>query len=412
MEAAIEDRQRARYDALVDDLTYRGVDVGELERRLGKQQIETPSWGYGNSGTRFGVFKQPGAARDVHERLADAAQVHQVTGICPTVALHIPWDRVDDYDALRAEAEGLGIRLGAINPNVFQDADYQFGSFGHRDPAVRRKALDHVFECIEIMARTNSRILSLWFADGTNYAGQADIRQRKAWFEECLKEVHDALRPDDRMLIEYKFFEPGFYHTDIADWGMALNFARKAGPQAEVLVDLGHHPSGTNIEHIVAFLLDEKKLGGFHFNNRKYADDDLTTGSVNLYEVFLIYHEIESILGAGADAKIAYMVDQSHIVKPKIEAMIQSVLNIQMAFACALLVDREALAQAQAGGDTVAAEEALRQAYDTDVRPLLAHVRQELGAAADPLAVYRGSGYFERIADERQGELAGGASWG
>ena len=387
MDAFIEDRQRAHYDALVDDLTYRGVDVGELERRLGKQQIETPSWGYGNSGTRFGVFKQPGAARDVHERLADAAQVHQVTGICPTVALHIPWDRVDDYDALRAEAEGLGIRLGAINPNVFQDADYQFGSFGHRDPAVRRKALDHMFECIEIMARTNSRILSLWFADGTNYAGQADIRQRKAWFEECLKEVHDALR-------------------------MALNFARKAGPQAEVLVDLGHHPSGTNIEHIVAFLLDEEKLGGFHFNNRKYADDDLTTGSVNLYEVFLIYHEIESILGAGADARIAYMVDQSHIVKPKIEAMIQSVLNIQMAFACALLVDREALTQAQAGGDTVAAEEALRQAYDTDVRPLLAHVRQELGAVADPLAVYRGSGYFERIADERQGELAGGASWG
>ena len=387
MDAFIEDRQRAHYDALVDDLTYRGVDVGELERRLGKQQIETPSWGYGNSGTRFGVFKQPGAARDVHERLADAAQVHQVTGICPTVALHIPWDRVDDYDALRAEAEGLGIRLGAINPNVFQDADYQFGSFGHRDPAVRRKALDHMFECIEIMARTNSRILSLWFADGTNYAGQADIRQRKAWFEECLKEVHDALR-------------------------MALNFARKAGPQAEVLVDLGHHPSGTNIEHIVAFLLDEEKLGGFHFNNRKYADDDLTTGSVNLYEVFLIYHEIESILGAGADARIAYMVDQSHIVKPKIEAMIQSVLNIQMAFACALLVDREALTQAQAGGDTVAAEEALRQAYDTDVRPLLAHVRQELGAVADPLVVYRGSGYFERIADERQGELAGGASWG
>jgi L-rhamnose isomerase/sugar isomerase len=412
MGTSIDARRRARYDALVEDLTDRGVDVGELERRLGKQRIETPSWGYGNSGTRFGVFKQPGAARDVRERLADAAQVHQVTGICPSVALHIPWDRVDDFDALRAEAEGLGIQLGAINPNVFQDADYQFGSFGHRDPAVRGKALDHVFECIEIMARVDSKILSLWFADGTNYAGQADIRQRKAWFEEGLKQVHDALRPDYRMLIEYKFFEPGFYHTDIADWGMALNFARKAGPQAEVLVDLGHHPPGTNIEHIVAFLLDEGKLGGFHFNNRKYADDDLTTGSVNLYEVFLIYHEIEGGLGVGADATIAYMVDQSHIVKPKIEAMIQSVLNIQMAFACALIVDREALAQAQTAGDTVGAEEILRQAFDTDVRPLLAHVREALGAVAEPLAVYRQSGYFERIAVERQGELAGGASWG
>jgi L-rhamnose isomerase/sugar isomerase len=412
MGAARDDRQRARYDALVEDLTDRGVDIGLLEQRLAEQQIETPSWGYGNSGTRFGVFKQPGAARDVHERLADAAQVHQVTGVCPAVALHIPWDRVDDYDALREEAKGLGVRLGAINPNVFQDADYQFGSFGHRDPAVRRKALDHMSECIDIMARADSRILSLWFADGTNYAGQADILQRKAWFEECLKQVHDALRPDDRMLIEYKFFEPGFYHTDIADWGMALNFARKAGPRAEVLVDLGHHPSGTNIEHIVAFLLDEGKLGGFHFNNRKYADDDLTTGSVNLYEVFLIYHEIESCLGAEADSRIAYMIDQSHIVKPKIEAMIQSVLNIQIAFARSLLVDRGALVQGQAAGDTVAAEEVLHQAYDTDVRPLLAHVREKLGAAADPLAVYRQSGYFERIADERQGELAGGASWG
>ena len=412
MGVARGDRQRVRYDALAENLTHRGVDVGELEQRLGKQQIETPSWGYGNSGTRFGVFKQPGAARDVHERLADAAQVHKVTGVSPSVALHIPWDRVDDYDALRGEAGELGIRLGAINPNVFQDAEYQFGSFGHRDPEVRSKALDHVFECIDIMARADSRILSLWFADGTNYAGQADIRQRKAWFEECLKQVHDALRPDDRMLVEYKFFEPAFYHTDIADWGMALSFARKAGPRAEVLVDLGHHPSGTNIEHVVAFLLDEGKLGGFHFNNRKYADDDLTTGSVNLYEVFLIYCEIESCLGAAADSRIAYMIDQSHIVKPKIEAMIQSVLNIQIAFARALLVNREALGQAQAGGDTVVAEEVLRQAYDTDVRPLLAHVREELGAASDPLAAYRRSGYFERIAGERQGELAGAASWG
>ena len=408
--SAAEDRHRIHFEALAGDLSGQGLDVAQLQRHLRQQKIETPSWGYGNSGTRFAVFKQPGAARDVHERLADAAQVHKVTGVSPSVALHIPWDRVDDYDALREEASELGIQLGAINPNVFQDAEYQFGSFGHRDPAVRQRALDHMQECIEIMAKTGSNLLSLWFADGTNYAGQADLRQRKLWFEECLKHVHDALGPNDRMLIEYKFFEPGFYHTDIADWGMALNFARKAGPRAEVLVDLGHHPSGTNIEHIVTFLLDEERLGGFHFNNRKYADDDLTTGSVNLYEVFLIYCEIVAA-GEKAD-NVAYMVDQSHIVKPKIEAMIQSVVNIQSAYAHALLVDRDALSQAQEQGDTVGAEEILRRAFDTDVRPLLAQVRLDLGAAAEPLASYRASGYYEKIAAARVGELSGGSSWG
>jgi len=403
---------RRQFETLTADLTGRGIDIDAVKETLKTQRIETPSWGYGNSGTRFGVFKQDGAARDVHERLADGAQVHRMTGVCPTVALHIPWDKVDDYDALKAEATDLGVAIGAINPNVFQDPAYKLGSFGHRSAAVRGKALEHMAECVEIMGKTGSSILSLWFADGTNYAGQADIRQRKGWFEDCLQATHDMLPADARLLIEYKVFEPAFYHTDIADWGMALHFAHKAGPKAQVLVDLGHHAPGTNIEHIVAFLLDEDGLGGFHFNNRKYADDDLTVGSVNPYEVFLIYCEIvsASVLGKGGD--IAYMIDQSHNVKPKVEAMIQSVLNIQTAYARALLVDREKMAEAQAGDDVVGAEEVLRAAYDTDVRPLLAQVRQELGAEADPLGAYRRSGYFERIAKDRRGEIEGAGSWG
>ena len=407
-----EHMQKQQYQALAADLEHRGIDVAAVSEALKAQRIETPSWGYGNSGTRFGVFPQPGAARDVHERLADAAQVHKATGVCPSVALHIPWDLVDDFAALSQEAAGLGVEIGAINPNVFQSETYKFGSFGNSDPKVRQQALDHMQQCAEIMGLTGSKIMSLWFADGTNYAGQADIRQRKQWFEECLQATHGMLPEDGRMLVEYKFFEPAFYHTDIGDWGMALHFARAAGPRAEVLVDLGHHAPGTNIEHIVAFLMDEGKLGGFHFNNRKYADDDLTTGSVNPYEVFLIYCEILNAETAGKGADIAYMIDQSHIVKPKIEAMIQSVLNIQRAYARALLVDRKALAQAQAEGDTVGAEEALKAAYETDVRPLLAQVRLELGAAADPLAAFRASGYLDRVAEERVGALEGAASWG
>ena len=401
-----------QFSVLAEVLSDQGIDVEGVKDKLKAQEIETPSWGYGNSGTRFGVFKQPGAARDVHERLSDAAQVHKMTGVCPGVALHIPWDKVDDYDALQQEAAELGVHIGAINPNVFQEYDYKLGSFGHRDPNVRQKALDHMYECIDIMQRTNSKVLSLWFADGTNYPGQDDIIERKRRFEECLGKTHAALPDDSRMLIEYKFFEPAFYHTDIADWGMALNFALKAGPKAEVLVDLGHHPLCTNIEHLVALLLDEERLGGFHFNNCKYADDDVTTGSVNLYEVFLIYHEILNAERRGTAANIAYMIDQSHIIKPKVEAMIQSVLNIQTAYARALLVDRAALAVAQAEDDTVAGEEILRTAYDVDVRPLLAVAREELGAETDPLGSYRQSGYFKQIAEDRQGELEGAASWG
>jgi len=399
---------------LAERLTAAGIDVPELLSRLKAQDIETPSWGYGNSGTRFGVFKQLGAARDIHERLADAAMVHSLTGVCPSVAVHIPWDRVSDYGALKEEAGALGVQIGAVNPNVFQDADYKLGSFGNTNASVREKAMDHMAECVEAMVALDSKNLSLWFADGTNYPGQADFRTRKRRFETCLGRVHDMLPQDCRMLIEYKFFEPGFYMTDVADWGMAAGFCRKAGEKAKVLVDLGHHPLSTNIEQVVAILIDEGLLGGFHFNNRKYADDDLTTGSTNPYEVFLIYNEIVAALEdptvEGLD--IAFMVDQSHNVKPKLEAMIQTVDFIQSAYARALLVDRKALRGAQEADDIVCAETVLQAAFLTDVRPLLAHVREEMGLHPNPMVAYRSSGYFERISAERVGELEGGASWG
>lgn len=402
--------RRTAYDdceRLVASLSGRGVDVEAVKVALKAQHIETPSWGYGDSGTRFKVFAWPGAARDVHEKLADAAFIHRLTGIAPSVALHIPWDYVEDWKALRQYAAEQGVQIGAINPNVFQDDVYKFGSFCHPDPAVRRRAVDHTLECVEIMKGTGSDILSLWFADGTNYAGQDSIRGRKRRMEESLAEVYEALPERCRMLIEYKFFEPAFYHTDLADWGMAAAFARKLGPQAQVLVDTGHHAQGTNIEHIVAFLLDEGLLGGFHFNSRKYADDDLIVGTVNPFELFLIFNEI---IEAERDAdetvsacarNIAYMIDQSHNIEPKLEAMLQSVLNCQTAYAKALLVDREALAARRADQDVLGAYRVLADAYETDVRPLLAQVRVEMGLDPDPIAAYNASDYPARVADER-----------
>ncbi|MBI4553723.1 MAG: L-rhamnose isomerase [Candidatus Latescibacteria bacterium] len=405
--------QDAAYRVLVDQLRDRDVEVDRVETALKAQQIETPSWGYGNTGTRFMVFKEQGAARDSHERLADAAQVHRLTGVCPSVAIHIPWDEVDDYDALKAAAAALGVRIGAVNPNVFQDYEYKYGSLGNANPAYRRKALDHILHCVDIMTAVDSPVLSLWFADGTDYPGQGDFRRRKGWFEEGLAEVYRALPERTRMLIEYKFFEPAFYHTDIADWGMAYAFARRLGPKAQVLVDLGHHPSGTNIPHIVAFLIDEGKLGGFHFNDRKYADDDLTTGSVNPYEIFLIFCELVAAANDPSVAPdIAYMVDQSHITKPKIEAMLQTVMNIQTAYAKALLVDRAALQAAQEAEDTILCERLLQEAFNTDVTPLLAKVRAAMGCDPDPIMAHRASGYQETIRRERAGELQGARSWG
>ncbi len=404
------DEWKAAYRVLADDLTRRGLDVEGIKAALKAQRIETPSWGYGDSGTRFKVFEQRGAARTVHEKLADAAQVHRYTGVAPSVALHIPWDKADDYGELRAYARSLGLALGAINPNLFQDDDYRLGSLCHPDPAIRRKAIDHCLECIEIAKTTGSQIISLWLADGTNYPGQDSFRARKHRLIESLTVVYAAMPAPMRLLIEYKFFEPAFYHTDLGDWGMALLTAQKLGGRAQVLVDLGHHPLGTNIEQIVAILIDEGRLGGFHFNSKKFADDDLTVGSINPYELFLIFNElVDGELDPAVEMDVAYMLDQSHNVKPKIEAMIQSVVNVQVAYARALLIERDRLSEARLAGDVVTAEETLLRAFRTDVRALLAAVREEMGLALDPLAAYRASGYYERMCAERR-PVAGDAS--
>ncbi|HRK33266.1 MAG TPA: L-rhamnose isomerase, partial [Candidatus Hydrogenedentes bacterium] len=364
------------------------------------------------SGTRFKVFPQEGVPRNAFEKIEDAAAVNRFTGAAPSVALHIPWDQVDDFAALSDHAKRLGLRIGAINPNLFQDDAYKLGSLTHEDARTRAKAVAHLVACIEIARLVNSDILSLWFADGTNYPGQGDFRRRKRWMLEGLQACYDAMPANMRMLVEYKFFEPAFYHTDIADWGMSYAFCKKLGERAQVLIDLGHHPLGTNIEHIVAFLIDEGKLGGFHFNNKKYADDDVSVGSINPYELFLIYNEL---VAAEEDSQvasnIAYMIDQSHNLKPKIEEMIQSVVNCQLAYARALLIDRQALQAAQAEGDIVAAEEIVQSAYQTDVRPLLAQVRLELGIDPDPIAAFRASGYLDTIKATRKqsshGETSG-----
>ncbi len=398
------------YQVLAEDLTSRGLDVEGIKAALKAQRIETPSWGYADSGTRFKVFRQPGAARTTFEKLADAAQVHKYTGVAPSVALHIPWDKVEDYGELRAYAESLGLTLGAINPNLFQDDAYKLGSFCSPDPAARRKAVEHCLECIEIAKTLGSNILSMWLADGTSSPGQDNIRLRKHRLVEGLSEVYAAMPPSMRMLVEYKFFEPAFYHTDLGDWGMAYVVCQKLGERAQVLVDLGHHPLGTNIEQIVAFLIDEGRLGGFHFNNKKYADDDLTVGSINPYELFLIFNElIDGALDPAVKMDVAYMIDESINIKPKIESMIQSVVNVQEAYAKALLIDRKALAEAQLNGDVVRAEETVLAAFRTDVRPLLAMVREEMGLDPDPLAAFRASGYMEKVRAERA-PVAGGES--
>jgi L-rhamnose isomerase/sugar isomerase len=352
--------------------------------RLRRLEIETPSWGYGNSGTRFHVYPWPGAARTVWEKLADAALVHELTGVCPSVAIHVPWDRVDDWGELRRYAEGLGIRIGAVNPNLFGDDDYRLGSLCHPDPAVRAKALEHCLECVEIAEEVGSSIVSLWLADGTNYPGQDDLRARHERLIEGLAQLYARLPAGMRLLVEYKFFEPGFYSTDLPDWGTAALACRRLGAQAQVLVDTGHHPMGTNVEQIVALLLAEGLLGGFHFNNRKYADDDLIVGAIDPFELFRIMREIAAA-GPDADA-VAFMIDQSHNVEGKIDAMIQSVSNIQTAYAKALLVD---------------AHRVLMDAYETDVRPALAELRRELGVPEDPVDAFRAGGYAEQRVAER-----------
>ncbi|WP_405865492.1 L-rhamnose isomerase [Streptomyces sp. NBC_00005] len=383
-------------------------DLSAVKAALATQRIETPSWAYGNSGTRFKVFAQPGVPRDPWEKLADAAKVHEFTGVAPKVALHIPWDKVDDYGKLAAFAREHGVALGAINANVFQDDAYMLGSVTNTDPAVRRKAVDHLLECVDIMDATGSRDLKLWFADGTNYPGQDDLRERQDRLAEALRTVYERLGDGQRMLLEYKFFEPAFYATDVPDWGTAYAHCLKLGEKAQVVVDTGHHAPGTNIEFIVATLLREQKLGGFDFNSRFYADDDLMVGAADPFQLFRIMYEV--IRGGGFTSDIAFMLDQCHNIEAKIPAIIRSVMNVQEATAKALLVDREALAAAQRGGDVLEANAVLMDAYNTDVRPLLAEVRDEMGLDPDPIAAYRRSGWAEKIVAERVGGQQAG--WG
>ena len=368
-------------------------------------RIEVPSWGFANTGTRFGKFLQPGAATTPEEKISDASEVHRVTGICPTIALHVLWDFPNGMHSVEEVAtltQRAGIRAGSINPNVFQDQIYKFGSFGNPDPAVRSHALQHILKSIEIAQRLRSRDISPWFADGSNYPGTANIRQRKAWFEEGLTQVHAHLSAEQRLLIEYKPFEPAFYHTDIGDWGMALHLARYAGPQAKVLVDTGHHYHSQNIEQIVAWLLSERMLGGFHFNDRRYADDDLTIGSIDPYQVFRIFHEILYYeWETGQKADIAYMIDQSHNLKGKIEETIQTASMAQQLFAKAALVDHGTLSQAQTKCDLIRAESLLQDAFNTDVRPAIQDWRDSKGLPSDPLKAFQESGYLERVTKER-----------
>ncbi|MFF8392137.1 L-rhamnose isomerase [Streptomyces sp. NPDC016172] len=384
------------------------TELAAAKAALKTQAVETPSWAYGNSGTRFKVFAQEGVPRTPFEKLDDAAKVHEFTGVAPTVALHIPWDKVDDYAALAKHAEQRGVKLGAINSNTFQDDDYKLGSICHPEASVRRKAVDHLLECVDIMDATGSADLKLWFADGTNYPGQDDIRGRQDRLAEGLAEVYERLGDGQRMLLEYKFFEPAFYTTDVPDWGTAYAHCLKLGPKAQVVVDTGHHAPGTNIEFIVATLLREGKLGGFDFNSRFYADDDLMVGAADPFQLFRIMYEV--VRGGGFSPEVAFMLDQCHNIEAKIPAIIRSVMNVQEATAKALLVDGDALNAAQRAGDVLEANAVVMDAYNTDVRPLLREVREEMGLDPDPIAAYRRSGWAERIVAERVGGQQAG--WG
>ncbi len=385
-------------------------DLTAVKDALKNHQIELPSWAFGNSGTRFKVFGQPGVPRTPYEKASDAAQVHKYTGVAPSMAVHIPWDKVDDYEALAVHAKNNGISIGTVNSNVFQDDDYKLGSVCNPDPRVRKKALAHLLDCVDIMDATGSRDLKLWFADGTNYPGQDDISARQDRLAEALAAVYGRLGPGQRMLLEYKLFEPSFYTTDVPDWGTSLLHCQALGPRAMVVVDTGHHAPGVNIEFIVALLLKAGRLGGFDFNSRFYADDDLMVGAADPFQLFRITHEVVKAGALAPAAGVAYMLDQCHNIEPKIPAQIRSVMNVQEATAKALLVDAEALREAQLAGDVLGANAALMDAYNTDVRPLLAGLREEMGLAPDPVSAYLASGYGEKIIAERKGGSPAG--WG
>jgi L-rhamnose isomerase/sugar isomerase len=382
------------------------VDVSAVMSALSAQRIELPSWAFGNTGTRFKVFAQPGVPRTPQEKVDDAAQVHAFTGVAPSVAVHIPWDRVDDFAAFAAYARERGVSIGAVNANVFQDDDYRLGSVANPDPRVRAKALSHLLECVDIMDATGSADLKLWFADGTNYPGQDSITARQERLAEALAAVYARLGPGQRMLLEYKLFEPSFYTTDVPDWGTSLVHCLALGPQAAVVVDTGHHAPGTNIEFIVAMLLRAGRLGGFDFNSRFYADDDLMVGAADPFQLFRIMHEVATAGALHPDAGVAFMLDQCHNIEPKIPAQIRSVMNVQEATAKALLIDTQALAAAQQAGDILAANAVFMDAYNTDVRPLLAELRTTMGIDPDPITAYHRSGYAEKIITQRIGGTA------
>ena len=377
---------------------------------LAAQEIEVPSWAYGNSGTRFRVFTTPGTPRSVEEKIADAAQVHAHTGLAPKVALHYPWDKVDDWAGLAQYAAEQGVGIGTINSNTFQDDAYRFGSLAHHDPATRRKAIDHHLECIEVMNATGSRDLKIWLADGTNYPGQGDIRRRQDWLAESLAEIYSQLGEHQRLVLEYKFFEPSFYHTDVPDWGTALTQVLALGERGVVCLDTGHHAPGTNIEFIVAQLLRLGRLGSFDFNSRFYADDDLIVGAADPFQLFRILWEVRRGGGFEPDSEVVFMLDQCHNIEDKIPGQIRSVLNVQEMTARALLVDAAALEAAQQAGDVLGANAILMDAFYTDVRPALAQWRESRGLPPDPMRAFADSGYLARIATERVGGTQAG--WG
>ena len=376
-----------------------------VARALDRLQIEIPSWGFANTGTRFGKFLQSAAATSIEEKFADAAQIHQLTGVTPTLGLHVDWDLpegVASVPLIRSLEKKYNVRAGSINPNLFQSQEYKYGSICNPDAGVRKKALAHLLDCVEMARLLGARDVSPWVSDGSNYPGTQSMRKRIGWMEEIFGQVHAALQPEQRLLIEYKPFEPAFYHTDIADWGMALELARLAGPQAKVLVDTGHHYQGQNIEQIVAWLLHLDMLGGFHFNDRRYADDDLTLGSIDPYQVFRIFHEILSYAAeAGSHSQIAFMIDQSHNLKGKVEATVQTIAMAEELYAKAALVDLEQLGALQQQCRLIDAEELFRGAFWEDVRPLVQAWRRGKGLPEDPLHALAESGYVERITRER-----------
>jgi len=381
----------------------------EILTQLEGQGIELPSWAFGNSGTRFRVFATPGTPRDPFEKIADAAQVNRYTALAPSVALHIPWDKVDDYATLRAHAEDLGVELGTVNSNTFQDEDYKFGALTHHDESIRRKAIDHHFECIDIMHATGSRDLKIWLAEGSNYPGQNDMRARQDRLQDSLQQIYARLGDAQRLVLEYKFFEPSFYHTDVPDWGTSYAQVAALGDKAMVCLDTGHHAPGTNIEFIVMQLLRLGKLGSFDFNSRFYADDDLIVGAADPFQLFRILFEV--VRGGGLNnPDVAFMLDQCHNIEDKVPGQIRSVLNVQEMTARALLVDRAALDAAQQANDVLGANAVLMDAFYTDVRPALAQWRESRGLPADPMAAYAASGYQQQIAADRVGGTQAG--WG